>query len=240
MLNLELLAVSEIGVSGMSVCLKPRIPVVITPGLVVEMRNLQNSLAEKYLTNTIEGAFYVIWFLEDRRGMGCRGLDFAFLSNCIKNHKDDELERYINGVFDLIFLNYIGLGFPIINCSIISRALTGLSKEFFFLNKICFMHKSGAEGVQKFALSDNRTPLLFNKELYDKNHYFYFNSLRLDVMRAKIEEISYDIPTVDQISTLQDQFETIKKDTIKTIYEIASRDLKILDRMARYDQKLCA
>ena len=75
MLNLELLAIRQIGANGMSVCLKPKIPVVITPGLVNEIRQLQNSLAERYLSNKLNDYFYIVWFLEDRRGLNWQGLD---------------------------------------------------------------------------------------------------------------------------------------------------------------------
>ncbi|HRD68782.1 MAG TPA: hypothetical protein PK657_01425 [Legionella sp.] len=240
MLNLELLATREIGACGMSVCLKPRIPVVITPGLVREMRQLQNSLAEKFLSNSIDGCFYVVWFLEDRRGLGCHGLDFTYILNCIKAHKDYELERYIHSVFDLMFLNYIGLGFPVINCSIVSRTLSGLSKEFFFLNKICFLHNPKVQDIEDFSILHAYDNLIFHSDIYEKNHYFYFQSLKLEKMRSKIEEVNYEIPSQEDINRTKDKFETIKEETLKGLFELASKDLKILERMARFDLKKCA
>ena len=174
MLNLELLAVREIGVNGMSVCLKPRIPVVITPGLVNDIRQLQNSLAEKYLSNTLSEDFYVIWFLEDRRGLNWHGWDFNFIVHCLKKNEDTKLENYICGVFDLIFLNRIGLGFPVINCSIVSRSLTGLSKEFFYLNKICFIHNSNSAGIQKVPVLNELDPFLIRKKIIRKKSLFLF------------------------------------------------------------------
>ncbi len=240
MLNLELLAIREIGVNGMSVCLKPKIPVVITPGLVNEIRHLQNSLAEKYLSNVLNEYFYVVWFLEDRRGLSFHGLDFNFIVQCIKNNEHTKLENYIEGVFNLIFLNRVGLGFPIINCSIVNRTLSGLSKELFLLNKICFIHNACSSGIQKVTLSNEFIPFLWQKEIYETNHYFYFNSLHLDKMRLIIEDIDYDIPTTEEIDQIKKQFESIKRKTILEIYEIATRNIKILERMARNDLKLCS
>lgn len=240
MLNLELLAVREIGVNGMSVCLKPKVPVVITPGLVNEIRQLQNSLAEKYLSNALSEYFYVVWFLEDRRGMSFHGLDFNFIVQCIKNNQNTKLENYIDGIFNLIFLNRVGLGFPIINCSIVNRALFGLSKELFLLNKICFIRNTCSPGIQKVKLFNEQTPSLLQKEIYETNHYFYFDALRIDKMRSIMEEIDYDIPTAEEIEQIKKQFEALKYETLQGIYEIATRNIKILERMAKNDLKLCS
>jgi len=239
MRHLELLATREIGVNGMAVCLKPRIPVVITPGLVEEIRVLQNSLAEKYLTGALDGCFYVVWFLENRKELCYRGLDFNFIFNCLKNHKDAELDRYIDGVFNLIFLNRIGLGFPVINCSIVSRTLTSLSKEFFFLNKICFIQNSETKGIQKISLFDEYDKLLLKKEIYQKSHYFYFDFVRVEKMRGIIETIDYEVPTVEEINSIKDNFENIKQETIEGIYALATKNIKILERMAHFDTTLC-
>lgn len=240
MSNNELLAIRELGVNGMYICLKPKIPVVITPGLVQEIRRLQNSLAEKYLSQSLSDYFYVVWFLEKQRGLSCHGLDFNFLLNCIKNNKETELEFYIEGVFNLIFLNHIGLGFPIINCSIVTRALTGLSKEFFFLNKICFIQNSGSEGIKKVSITNEFNPLLFQKNIYEKNQCYSFDSIRLDKMRSIIENVDYEIPTTEEVNQLKEKFEAMKDETISRIYQIALKDIKILERMAKYDLKLCA
>ncbi|CEG56646.1 hypothetical protein [Legionella fallonii] len=239
MLDLELLAVREMGVNGMSVCLKPKIPVVITPGLVNEIRQLQNSLADKYLSNVLNDYFYIVWFLEDRRGLGCRGLDFNFIVNCIKKNHETKLESYISGIFDLLFLNRVGLGFPIINCSIVNRALTGLSKEFFFLNKICFIRNNAAPDIQKINIFNELSPFLLGKELYENNHYFYFHALQLDRMRLLIEDIDYEVPTVEEVNQIKNHFESMKKATMKGIYDIAERNIKVLERMAKGDLKLC-
>lgn len=239
MLDLELLAVREIGVNGMSVCLKPKIPVVITPGLVNEIRQLQNSLADKYLSNIIDDYFYIVWFLEDRRGLSCRGLDFNFIVRCIKENQEAKLENYINGIFDLLFLNRVGLGFPIINCSIVNRAVSGLSKEFFFLNKICFIRNNATPEIQKVNLINELSPFLLEKQLYESNHYFYYHALQLDRMRSLIEDIDYEVPTIEEVNQIKHHFESMKTATIEGIYNIAERNIKVLERMAKSDLKLC-
>ena len=236
MLKFELLATRETGVNGMTVCLKPRMPVVITPGLVQEIRQLQNSLAEQYLSKKLSDNFYVIWFLENRQGVNYRGLDFDYIVKCLKNNKHTDLENYIEGIYNLIFLNHIGLGFPIINCSIISRVLTGLSQEFFFTNKICFIHNSQSAGIEEISITDENKGLLLNKKIYGNNRYFYFDFLHLGKMRNIIETTASPIDNITDLNALKDEFETIKKQTLTRIYCTAGKGINILERMADTDR----
>lgn len=236
----ELLAIREIGANGMYVCLKPKIPVVLTPGLVKEMRHLQNSLAERYLSSTFNEFFYVVWFLEKQEGLSCHGLDFNYILNCVKNHKDTELELYIDALYNMIFLNYIGLGLPIINCSIVTRPLSGLTKELFLLNKICFIQNPESSGINKIALDNRTNQLEFDKSIYATNDCYTFDIMRMDEMSRIIGATHHEIPTTAEVKMLQEQFEKIKKESLLRIYSLASRDIKILERMARYELRLCA
>ena len=82
-------------------------------------------------------------------------------------------------------------------------------------------------------------PLLLQKEIYESNHYYYFDAMKIDKMRGVIEGIDYDIPSTEQVSHIKNQFEKIKKDTLISIYETASRNIQILERMANFDLKMC-
>lgn len=132
MKGLELLVIKEVNAYGVSICLKPCLPEVITPTLANEIRHFQDSLAEHYFSSPWDGYFYVIWYSHRGHGLCSRGLDFGYILDTIVNHKEQALEVYIRNLFDLMFLNYIGLGLPVINCSIVDRAVTGISQEFFF------------------------------------------------------------------------------------------------------------
>lgn len=231
----ELLAVREVSARGMYICLRPHIPLVITPGLVKEIRSVQNTLAENYISGSLSGHFYIIWFLENHKHLGCNGLDFNFILSCLKNHKEEDLMRYIDGVFNIMFLNHIGLGFPIINCSIVTQSLHGMSKEFFLLNRICFIKNIQSKGIKKFDIHNVVNGLLFQKELYEKNQYYHFDSMRLGGMRRTIEAVDFETPLADEIDGIREQFEGIKKELLKKIYQTASKNLKILERIARYD-----
>lgn len=238
MRNHELLAVEEQNGNGMSVYLKPNSPVVITPGLVEEIRSLQDSLAEKYLSHSLEDVFYVVWYLDKHAKCSCRGLDFTYIYQCVKDHKDHDLEHYINRIFNLIFLNYIGLGLPVINCSIVTRPLTGFSQEFFLMNQICFLYNNDVHGIQKFKLCDEMHHLSFKDPIYEKNQYFFYRALNAEKMKDILEHLNYEAPDLDQIEIIRAEFERLNEETITRIYDIASRDIRILERMGCNDQFL--
>ncbi|MFI4963023.1 MAG: hypothetical protein ACHP6H_04100, partial [Legionellales bacterium] len=71
-----------------------------------------------------------------------------------------------------------------------------------------------------------------------KNNYFYFRSLQADTMRTIIEQINYEIPSEEQIVDIRRQFEALKDSTLARIYSVASKDVKILERMASQDMKV--
>ncbi len=132
MLNLEMF-VSSCGTHHqmMSVCLKPKIPFVLTPSLAHEIRIFQNKLAEKYYRSPWESAIYVCWHLYAGK-IKWKGFDFNYILDVIKNNNNSALVRYIDEVFDLLFLNYVSLDIPLINCSIVNRPVQGISQDFFF------------------------------------------------------------------------------------------------------------
>lgn len=235
MSDYELLAMREMGFRGMYICLKSKSPKVITPGLVNEIRRLQNMLAEQFISGSITNNYYVVWYMEKNCNVECNGLDFNFILTCLKNNKESDLEYYIDSLYDLIFLNHIGLGFPIINCSFSSRSLNGLYKEFFFLNQICFLYHPKLKGINKISITNEYSNLLFDKEIYEKNHFYHFNKIKIDKMRKILEVFEPNIIPTEQIFILKEKFENIKKESMNRIYKIASKNLKIFERMAKYD-----
>jgi hypothetical protein len=237
MLQNELITIQDTGANGLLVCLKIKTPVLMTPETVLEIREFQNSLVEKYLSGNLEDNFYVVWFLERNKGSNCYGLDFSFIFNCLRLHKDKELEHYIDSVFDMIFLNHIGLGLPLINCSITNRPLRGLAREFFLLNKISFIQTKSAQNLEKIVTTEEHTRLLFQSEIYEKNVCYQFDEMRHDEMRVIIEGIPCEPPASDAINTLKENFETKKRDTLSRIYNFASKNTEKLERKSFYTLK---
>ncbi|WP_094090453.1 hypothetical protein [Legionella clemsonensis] len=234
---LELLVIKEINSKGVSVCLKPRLAEVITPTLTNEIRNLQNSIVDKYLSSPWEGYFYVIWYSHRGHGHCGRGLDFNFILSTILSGKEVAFETYIKNLFDLLFLNYIGLGLPVVNCSIIDRDIRGISQEFFFLNQINFIKNATQTSVEDKILSVNLQDIsnrqVFPKFLYENNRFYRFSNINLKAMRRLIANT--EMPSLDEalIERIKLIFDEIKNETISEIYNLASTNLKLLQRIAQ-------
>jgi hypothetical protein len=232
MKDFELLALHEIDRNGMTVYLKPNTPAMMTPKLVDEIRALQDSLAKKYVNQSFD-KYYVVWFLQKNINFSCCGLDFHFVHDCFKYHKEKNLEHYLDRIFNLIFLNYIGLGLPIISCSILTKYLSGLSKEFFLMNKICFIYQRKYKCFNNIEIFNEITNLTFKKEIYNKNNYYFYNPIHIGEMKNIIENTVCEVPDQQTITTAQVEFDALKELTLLRLNNIASRDIKIFDRFAR-------
>ncbi|WP_131784087.1 hypothetical protein [Legionella gresilensis] len=225
-MDLELLALHEHGRNGMSVYLKPGGTSMMTPKLADEIRALQDSLAEKYFNLSFD-IYFVIWYLQKNINFSCFSLDFRFVHDCLKQHKEKQMEDYIDKIFNLLFLNYIGLGLPIVNCSILTKYLSGFSKEFFLMNKICFIYQKKFKGFSKIKVFNEIENLAFTKCIYDKNHYYYYNPIQVSQMKSIIENTHYEIPKLLDINNAKLEFDALKKETLVQIYNVASKDIKV-------------
>lgn len=232
MLHIEIFTIPDISPNGMVVYIKPKTSVVITPSIVEEIRNIQDCLANRYINQDCEQYYYVIWYLDKRQKNICQGLDFAYILDCLKNSNDGRLEHYIDRIFNVIFLNYVGLGFPVINCSISTSSLTGLSREFFFMNKIVFIRNKELSELTPVNIYQEMSGLLFPENIYENNKFYYYNSIQAPKMKDIIEAFDYKIPDAEEINSLKLLFDHYKEETKSNIYRIASKNIKILERMA--------
>ncbi|MDX1837197.1 hypothetical protein [Legionella taurinensis] len=223
MQSMELLILKEINSNGMGICLRPKVHPVITVSLTKEIRQLQDSIAEKYYQSPWEGYFYLVWYLDNSMKTPWVGFDFKFIADAFKNHHESEAETYIDRIFDIIFLNYIGMGLPLINCSILNKDVTSLSREFFLLNAISFVHCKQKTQTPFIPVSIGQEfkHLTFKETIYQNNHCFYFDSLRFGTMRRIIQSIDRKPLTDDDIKTIKQEFEEVKKKTVTRIYDIA-------------------
>lgn len=232
---LELLVMTERNTKGMRVCLKPNSPTVLTPTLINSLRNLQNTLAEKYISSPWEGHFYVIWYSHKNYGNQGRGLDFNYIFETLSARKEVDFEKYISKVFDLLFLNYISLGLPLINCSIIDRKITGISQEFFLLNQISFVRnnslKNTSKKIVKSHFSDIANNLVFPKHIYQKNLFYHFSSCNLEAMKTCITGADIQLIQEYEFENIKEVFDCLENETIKQIYMIASKNIKLLQRL---------
>lgn len=232
MKNLELLVVEDNQKNGMRVCLKPSAPEVLTPTLINQICDLQKMLIDRYLSSPWDGYYYVIWYYHKNHGKSGRGLDFNFIWNTLRQHKDNDFESYINNIFDLLFLNNVGLGLPIINCSITDRAITGISQEFFILNQINFMKTDSTSSITQVYLNDIAKNIVFPEYIYENNLFYLFNTYDFNSMCKLISQFKTDIPDKDKLERIRSTFNKMKDDTINEIYNIAFNKTKLLARLA--------
>lgn len=209
--NAELLIMKELGAQGIRICLKPSCPNVITPSLINEIRDFQDSLANQYFSCPWEGCLYIFWYYHRRHGMAKRGLDFNYILQCIQKHQESKLEAYIANMFNLLFLNYIGLGLPIINCSIVGKKISGIFQDFFYLNRVNFIKKfevnPDSTESSRINVFDVANQLLFHETIYQNNIYYHCPSFDLNQMKQIIENTKLNLFDNDKIKDLSACFE---------------------------------
>ena len=239
MQNVELLVIDDHDINGLIVCLKPHVPMVLTPTLAHEIRHLQNSIAERYYKNPWEDPFYIIWYLHAGK-IPWKGLDFTFVHNALINHQEKVIESYLNDIFNLLYINYISFGFPIINCSIITRPLRGISQDFFYLNHINFIktkknhaNPPAHKRYNKLHVQQIGKKLYLPDDLHARNTFYGFNSINYSEMKEIIDSIQHVPFDENNQQILKETFNEIKSNTLAEIYELASRNMKLLERLSR-------
>lgn len=237
--KVELLVIQNASVRGLIVCLKPNVPFVLTPSLTHEIRNMQDVVAGNYCKSPWSKPLFIVWYLHTGR-IPWKGLDFTFIHQALVNHKEKMIESYLNEVFDLLFLNYIGSGFPIINCSIITRPLSGISQDFFYLNHINFIktrkkieNQPISKLYHKMDVPQVSDKLYFPEALYARNEFYGFHAINYSRMKRIVATKKFEPVDIEKQLEIKEIFNQTKKDTLTEIYEIASRNIKILDRLSK-------
>nr|HAT8715221.1 hypothetical protein [Legionella jordanis] len=222
MSTLELLRIREINRNGMGICLRPKARLVLTATLIDEIRRIQNRVVEEYFKNPWEGNFYLIWYLDNGvNSFSKDGFDYHFIRRAFKAHREKDVENYIEKIFDILFLNYVGLALPLINCSIVNKTTAGIFREFFLLNKICFLfNKTMSQGeIRSFTVNTEFKNLIFNERIYQSNSFFYFDALRLGRMRKAIQSVKPESLSRQQIECIENEFNQTKKEFLIKVYQ---------------------
>lgn len=239
--DIELLIVKEIDTQGIAVCLRPNLPDVITPSLVREIRRFQNSLAENYFNKPWEGLLYVVWYSHRHINSCKRGLDFSFIVDSLQVSKENELEMYIKNLFDLLFLNSVGLGLPVVNCSLVNSLVSGVFQEFFYLNKINFIKRADAKNPSKtlsrIKVTDIANHLIFPEQIYQDRIYYQCSTFDLESMRSIIEETRVDLPSETELKEKREKFDALYQATMLSLYQLARENMKLLKRMASVQKR---
>lgn len=239
MQRVELLAIKDPQVNGMAVCLKPRIPFVITHSMVAEVRRLQNKIAEEYYQAPWHGVYHLFWYLHAAK-IPWKGLDFNYIHQCLINNKEADLETYIDNLFSLLFINYIGFDLPLVSCSIINRQLSGISMDFFYLNRINFIKLYGITGgrkridepCKKLNFHQEVKRVAFPNEIYQRNDFYKLNSLDVTTMRNILSRNQFVPLSAEEKAHVRTTFDQIRDDTLARIYLLASKNIKLISRFA--------
>jgi len=237
--NIELLAIRDHKTNGMAVCLKPKIPYIITPSLVHEVRRLQNKVAEQYYAQPWDGVYYILWYLHSDTAPW-KGLDFHFIHEALLNHHERNLEHYIESIFELLFINYIGFGLPLINCSIINRKLSGISQDFFYVNRINFIKRykelncygSNKLPFSKLNFDSEIRKTTFPIKIYTRNNFYSFDSINLNSMKKILGSHQYAPIPQPQQNEVKIIFHQLSQETIAKIYQLASEKINLIERFA--------
>lgn len=242
MQHVELLAIEDNESSGMAVCLKPSIPFVITHSLVNEIRKLQNKIVEGYFQSPWEGVYCLFWYLHSGK-IPWKGLDFNYIHQCLINNRESEFEKYLENLFSVLFINYVGLDIPLVSCSIISRKLNGASLDFFYLNRINLIKHHQYNGFDctdfsniSFKEFDCRHEIkrgAFPEELYLRNNYYTVNSFDLTGLREILDTHDFTPLDLDEKNRIKRIFEQTRDNTIEKIYHLATKNIRFLERLAR-------
>ncbi|QMT59475.1 hypothetical protein [Legionella sp. PC997] len=237
--NIELLAIRANKTNGMTVCLKPKIPYIITPSLVHEIRKLQNKIAEQYYAKPWDGVYYLLWYLHFDT-TPWKGLDFHFIHEALLNHHEHKIELYIEKIFELLFINYVGLGLPLINCSFVNRKLSGISQDFFYLNRINFIKRykefdSTCYNKQPFSKLNFNTEIKkasFPIKIYTRNNFYAFDAIDLHLMKKILCSHRYSPILPQQQNEIRLIFNQISQETIARIYQLASENIHLIERFS--------
>nr|WP_276559040.1 hypothetical protein [Fluoribacter dumoffii] len=218
----------------MAICLKPKVPYIITPSLVHEVRKLQNKIAEQYYTRPWEGVYYILWYLHNDTAPWI-GLDYHFIQEALTSHRERQMEHYIETVFELLFINYVGFDLPLINCSIVNRKLSGVSQDFFYVNRINFIKHYSCSNIlpfNKLNFNSGIRNTSFPLKLYTRNYFYSYNSIDLKSMKKILSSYRYEPIPKSQQDEIKFLFNQISQETIEKIYQLASEKMNVLKRFA--------
>lgn len=236
--NMDLLVLRDVVANGAAVCLKPHRVDALTPNLVIEMRRVQDLLAERYMTNPWEGLYYLVWYLDKAKPVGKMGIDYNYVNDCMRDAKERSLQDYLEKLFDLLYLNYIGLGLPVVNCSLVDRTVGGITREFFYLNRLNFVRVSKCSLIQPNSIMrvDNQEIVnnsKFPKFVYDRNQYYQYQHFALKSFHDAISDANIEPFAEADIYEIRKVFDDICQETLQELINSYAVKPKLLERLAR-------
>ena len=231
MKSVELLAIRLRNGRGMAVCLKPKTPYVMTNSIVNEIKDFQKKVVGEYYSKPWNGIYFIVWYLHSSN-IPWKGFDFDFIYNSFLNHNEVKVENYIEDVFELLFINYVGLGLPLLSCSIVNRETHGISKEFFLLNRINFIKKNGKNISTNNAINLEKIQPHFSPKIYMRNSIHEMEKFNISAINEVLYFFKFDSISECELQDIKHHFDEIRRKTILKIYEFAKKDIHLLRRIS--------
>lgn len=229
--KVELLAIPDHKNNGMAVCLKPKVPHCITPSLALEIRRLQDIIAENYYKKPWEEVYYVLWYLHTNN-FPWTGLDFNYIYDELHQHHEKKVEEYLQTIFELLFANYVGFNLPLVNCSLVHCKLSGISQDFFYLNQVNFIKrykeihciKCNHAPFHQLDFPEEIKEASFPGNIYKRSNFYIFDTINLNSMKKVLCAHQYAPIPLTQQKQLKLIFNHIMQKTLEKIYKLISNE----------------
>lgn len=235
----QLLVTKQDTDNGLIVCLKPKTSYVMAPVVIQEIRALQKQLVSDYYSNPWDHILYIIWCYYPGN-ITLKGMDFSFIYTCLQRGDRDSIRNYVNDIFELLFLNYIGLGLPVINCSFVERPFCGCNREFFFMNQINFIKKNffnhplacQDNDVEPVDIKSSIKKSYFPSSIYEDNAYYVFSRKNLDKMKEIITAFPFKTRSPEELNNKKMIFDMKKEETLNKIFSAYDKDNNIIKKFS--------
>lgn len=233
----QLLVIRQKDKNGYGVVIKPLKPYVISPSLVKEVSSFQYQIIDEYMKKPWSGTCHIIWCCH-KSNITIKGLDFHFIYNCMAKNNIDAIEKYINQVFDCMYLNHIGLGIPLVNCSVVDRPTTSMIREFFYMNQINFIKNCDmaidrpSTKINEYDILSMGNKLHFPKWIYLKNKYYNYHHVDIHAMREKLVAYENQTYSNEYITKIRIEFDKMCNKTVWKILNLSKTNLNILKKFS--------
>jgi len=209
----ELFAWKEKTVNAIGICLKPKSSLLLTPNLLKEIEHFQAMLINKYMEHPWKETLYLIWYIDRRYVPSKEHLDFSKTKQLVD---DMDYDAYIDKIFEIFFKNHTNLNLPIVSCSLLNKYVSGFSKEFFLLNKVCFLYDK-QQHLKRLQVPKKISKLSLPTFVYENQFYYSYNKFDLRNFKRILKHIGVNILTNSEMDQHKIMFERAKYDIIQKL-----------------------
>ena len=117
-------------------------------------------------------------------------------------------------------------------------ATRGISQDFFFLNQLNFIKnpKNGnhtpSKNIVQIDIDTYTKKLSFPRTIYARNTYYEFHIMNISLMNKVLDSYTFKAISKSDLPEIQLIFDKLKDSTMNTIFQMASSNLKLIERLA--------